>query len=158
MIKFNLKCPEGHLFESWFKSGSAFDELSKAGMVTCPECGAATFEKALMAPDVRTTKAKTPADVPAPSTPPVPSQQADMHALAAPKSEAEAALKELRRQVQDNSEYVGNNFAKEARAIHLGDAPERSIYGEASREEAKELVDDGVPVAPLPFVPSRKTN
>ncbi len=81
-----------------------------------------------------------------------------MHALAAPASPAEAALKELRRKVQDNSEYVGQKFATEARAIHLGDAPERSIYGEASSEEARKLVDDGVPVAPLPFVPTRKAN
>lgn len=86
-------------------------------------------------------------------TPPV-----GTHALAAPASPAEAALVELRRQVQDNSEYVGKSFAREARRIYLGEAKERSIYGEASREDANQLVEDGIPVAPLPFVPTRKAN
>jgi len=151
MIRFSLKCPDGHVFESWFKSNEAFETLSQSDLVTCPECGIASHEKALMAPNVNVTKAAT-SDKP---TAPV---QSDMHALAAPSSEAETALRELRRKVQDNSEYVGEKFADEARAIHLGDAPERSIYGEASRDEAQKLAEDGVPVAPLPFVPTRKTN
>jgi hypothetical protein len=151
MIRFSLKCPDGHVFESWFKSTEAFDTLRQSDMVTCPECGAAAHEKALMAPNVRTARNQNPDQ-------PVSDVQANMHALAAPSSEAEAALRELRRKVQDNSEYVGERFAEEARAIHLGDAPERSIYGETSRDEARKLVEDGVPVAPLPFVPTRKTN
>ena len=155
MICFTLKCPEGHVFDSWFKSSSAFDALAESGMIQCPDCGAAVKDKALMAPDVRTTRAAPRADAPPAE---VPDQQQNMHALAAPSSEAEAALQELRRKVQDNSEYVGKSFAKEARAIHVGDSPERSIYGEATAEEAKDLVEDGVPVAPLPFVPTRKTN
>jgi hypothetical protein len=151
MIRFSLKCPDGHVFESWFKSTEAFDTLRQSDMVTCPECGAAAHEKALMAPNVRAARNHNPDQ-------PMSDVQANMHALAAPSSEAEAALRELRRKVQDNSEYVGERFAEEARAIHLGDAPERSIYGETSRDEARKLVEDGVPVAPLPFVPTRKTN
>jgi hypothetical protein len=151
MIRFSLKCPDGHVFESWFKSTDAFESLRKSDMVTCPECGAAAHDKALMAPNVRAARDSA-------TDQPVSDVQADMHALAAPSSDAEAALKELRRKVQDNSEYVGERFADEARAIHLGDAPERSIYGETSRDEARKLIEDGVPVAPLPFVPTRKTN
>ena len=81
-----------------------------------------------------------------------------MHALTAPASPAEAALRELKRKIQEHSEYVGRDFAAEARAIHEGAAPERSIYGEANAEEARQLIEDGVPVAPLPFTPTRKTN
>lgn len=80
------------------------------------------------------------------------------HALAAPASEAEKALRALREQVQKSSEYVGDSFAREARAIHDGEAPERSIYGEASVQDARALSEEGIPVAPLPFLPTRKTN
>lgn len=143
MIRYSLKCADGHVFESWFRSGPAFDTLTVSGMVNCPECGSTEITKALMAPKVSTAEPKRPLGT---------------HAMAAPASKAEAAISELRRRVQDHSEYVGNRFASEARAIHVGDAPERSIYGEASQDEARELVDDGVPVAPLPFVPGRKAN
>ena len=78
--------------------------------------------------------------------------------VAAPSPDVEKVLTELRRKVEESSSYVGKNFASEARKIHLGEAPERAIYGEAKLEEAQALIDDGVPVAPLPFVPSRKTN
>jgi hypothetical protein len=78
--------------------------------------------------------------------------------LAAPGTDVEAALAALRRQIEANSDYVGLNFAAEARRIHAGDAPERSIYGEARADDARALIEDGVPVAPLPFVPGRKTN
>lgn len=79
-------------------------------------------------------------------------------ALNAPQSEAEAALAKMRQHVEENSDYVGANFTKEAREMHLGDAPERSIYGSANAEEAKALIEDGVPVVPLPFMPKAKTN
>jgi hypothetical protein len=78
--------------------------------------------------------------------------------LAAPQDPREAALAELRRRIEENSEYVGMNFAAEARRIHDGDAPERSIYGEAKPDEAKRLIEDGVPVAPLPFLPKARAN
>lgn len=151
MIHFSLKCDEDHEFESWFQSAAAFDKLQTAGLVTCPSCGSANVTKAIMAPRVRTSRAAKPAQ---PDTAP----QGNLHALTAPSSPAEAAMIELKKKIQDNSEYVGADFATEARKIHAGDAPERSIYGEARPEDAKQLVDDGVPVAPLPFVPVRKTN
>lgn len=78
--------------------------------------------------------------------------------LSEPNSEIERAIKTLRKKIEETSDYVGTDFAEEARAIHLGEAPERSIYGEANAEEAKSLVDEGIPVAPLPFLPGRKSN
>lgn len=153
MIKYALKCTDNHGFESWFKSADAFDRLASAGLVTCPACASTKITKAIMAPKIRT--ARSAAIKPEPSSNGTPGT---MHALTAPASKAEIALSELKKKIEDNSEYVGEGFAAEARAIHDGDAPERSIYGEASGDEARALLDDGVPVAPLPFTPTRKTN
>lgn len=145
MIKFTLKCTDGHRFESWFQSADAFEKLKANGMVSCAVCGDSGVEKALMAPQVRPgRKAST-----------GPEQEKP---LSAPASPAEQALAELKRKIEANSDYVGMNFAKEARAMHEGAAPERSIYGEAKPEDAKKLIEDGIPVAPLPFLPGRKSN
>lgn len=142
MIRYSLKCAADHGFDSWFQSGSAFDSLLAAGHVTCPVCGSAAVEKSLMAPMVRPTR----------------EEEAAKPSLGAPATDLEQALAALRRQVEENSEYVGVNFVTEARRIHAGDAPERAIYGEARADEAKKLIEDGVPVAPLPFLPARKAN
>lgn len=139
MIQFALKCADGHAFDSWFQSGEAFDKLQRAGMVSCAVCGNSKVEKAIMTPRVRASR-----DAAGP--------------LSAPASPAEQAVADLRRKVEENSDYVGEKFVEEARAIHEGSAPERSIYGEAKLEDAKKLVDEGVPVAPLPFMGNRKTN
>jgi hypothetical protein len=112
-------------------------------MVSCAVCGSTKVSKAIMAPRVRTTKGKE-----APAAPTLPTE----------KSAAEQAMAEMRAQVEKNSEYVGTNFATEARSMHLGDAPERAIYGEAKPEEAKSLIEDGIPVTSLPFMPTRKSN
>ena len=137
MIRYALSCKDGHAFESWFKSASAYDALAAAGHVACPVCGTSEVGKALMAPAVASAAPKT---------------------LSDPANPMEEAMRALRRQVEENSEYVGMNFVTEARRMHAGDAPERAIYGEARPEEAKRLIEDGVPVAPLPFFPARKTN
>ncbi|OIQ43753.1 MAG: hypothetical protein BM558_10585 [Roseobacter sp. MedPE-SW] len=182
MINYSLKCAQGHSFDSWFQSASAFDKLSAAGMVVCAFCGSTEVEKAIMAPRVRTgrkavsgigepernsSEAQAAPSAAASTDGPVPAVSADRPeggpgALSAPQSgqagEMEKALGELRRKVEENSDYVGRDFATEARAMHLGDAPERAIYGEAKPEEAKALIDDGVPVLPLPFGRGRKTN
>lgn len=142
MIRYALKCDKAHAFDSWFQSAAAFDALVAGGRVACPACGSVTVEKALMAPTVQADRA-------APTEP---------GPLAAPASEMEAALAALKREIEANSEYVGLNFAAEARKIHAGAAPERAIYGEAKLEEARKLVEEGVPVAPLPFMPPRKVN
>lgn len=143
MIRYALKCDAGHGFDSWFQSAAAFDALVAARQVACPTCGSAAVDKALMAPAVQDR-----APEPAPARRP----------LADPASEMEAALAALRREVEANSEYVGLNFVTEARRIHAGNAPERAIHGEARLEEARKLVEEGVPVAPLPFLPARKVN
>ena len=152
MIQYSLKCAEGHEFESWFQSASAFDRLATAGMVSCAVCGGTKVEKAVMAPRVRTARAAE-ARQPAPAR-----DNVGPGPLSRPASLAEQALAELRKKIEANADYVGRDFAAEARAIHAGDAPERAIYGEAKAEEAKSLIEDGAPVAPLPFIPERKTN
>jgi hypothetical protein len=146
MIRYMLRCNEGHAFESWFQSATSFDSLKAAGMVKCPDCGGTNVDKSLMAPQVR----------PARKIATGPAKEAG--ALSAPQSEREKALAALRAQVEANSDYVGLNFAAEARAIHEGTSPARSIHGEARIDEAKKLIEDGVPVAPLPFLPRAKTN
>ena len=143
MIQYSLKCENDHGFDSWFASADAYDKLADNGMVSCAVCGSTKVSKAIMAPRVRTTKGKE-----APVAPTLPTE----------KSAAEQAMAKMRAQVEQNSEYVGTNFATEARSMHLGDAPERAIYGEAKPEEAKSLIEDGIPVTPLPFMPTRKSN
>lgn len=147
MIQFTLKCAEGHRFDSWFQSTEAFDKLMGAGLVSCAVCGGVDVEKALMAPRVRPARAAAPAPAAAPGRP-----------LSAPASPAEQALAALKKKIEESSDYVGLNFAREARAIHDGTAPDRAIYGEAKPDEARKLIEDGIPVAPLPFVPGRKSN
>ncbi|MBO6898569.1 MAG: DUF1178 family protein [Shimia sp.] len=157
MINYTLKCANDHRFDSWFQSAAAFDKLKAAGMVACAVCGDTNVEKAMMAPRVR--PARSAAAKPQEPTPaPAPEAASAPGPLSQPASPAEQALKELRDHVEANSDYVGKDFASEARAMHDGDAPERPIYGEAKVEEAKALIEDGVPVAPLPFNIGRKTN
>jgi len=138
MISYTLKCDAGHQFDSWFGSAAAFDGLQEAGHLSCPVCGSTQIQKSLMAPRVSTAEGDA------------------MPALREPQSEQEKAVAELRRKVEETSDYVGSDFATQARAMHAGDAPERAIYGEAGFEQAKALVEDGVPVLPLPFAPKKK--
>lgn len=141
MIKYQLKCDQDHQFESWFASSDAFEKLRKTSMIACTGCGSTRVEKSLMAPKVTPARQKAAAPV-----------------LTKPKNEGEKAIADMRDQVEKNSEYVGLNFASEARSMHLGETENRSIYGEAKLEEAKSLIDEGIPVAPLPFMPKRNTN
>lgn len=138
MIRYTLRCKDGHAFESWFQSASAFDALSEAGHLTCSVCGGGGIEKALMAPKVAPKQTDRP--------------------LAAPATEAETAIAALRKKVEENATYVGGAFAKEARDIHEGTKPGRAIWGQATAPEAKSLIEDGIPVAPLPFGPRDKAN
>jgi len=140
MIRYALSCSRGHRFESWFQSAEAFETLTASGMLACAICGDSDVQKGLMAPSVRADKA-------APERP-----------LDAPAHKAERALAELRRHVETHSDYVGLRFAQEARDMHAGLAPERPIHGEARLDEAKKLIEEGVPIAPLPFTPTRKTS
>lgn len=155
MIKYTLKCSGKHNFDSWFQSVDAFDQLLSKGLLCCPACGDNHVEKAIMAPRIRPSRT---AAVPTGAAPVPENPAGNMHALTAASSPAEEAILELKKKIQQHSDYVGTDFAKEARAIHEGEAPARSIYGEANSDEARKLVEDGVPVAPLPFTPTRKTN
>ena len=137
MIRYALKCEDGHEFESWFESAAAFDRLVEQGHVTCSVCGALGVEKAIMSPRIRAPKARA--------------GSSEARPLSGPASPAEQALSELRKVVEKHAENVGNRFAKEARAIHDGDAPERPIYGSAKTDDARALIEDGIPVAPLPW-------
>lgn len=144
MIRYTLECENKHRFESWFQSADAFDTLDKANHVACPTCGDTTIRKSLMAPSVP-KKGNAKADESQPMT-------------NAPDPKLVEAMKELRKHVETNSDYVGKDFAREARSMHEGETPHRAIYGEANAEEAKKLIEDGVPALPLPFIPKQKTN
>ena len=141
MIQFSLRCAEGHDFDSWFASGAAFETLRAQHQLSCAICGSDKVEKALMAPRVGGS------DTPAPA-----------RKLAEPANPAEQALRALKAHVEKNATYVGRDFAREARDIHEGTKPERAIWGDVRPDDAKRLIEDGVPVAPLPFTPTRKTN
>lgn len=136
MIRYALHCDREHGFESWFQSAEAYDRLAASGMIACTVCGSVRVTKTLMAPAVR------------------PAGKAEVPSLREPAT----ALAAMRRQIEETSDYVGLNFAAEARAIHDGRIEARSIWGEARADEARKLIEDGIPVAPLPFVPARKTN
>ncbi len=147
MIKYALKCKDGHSFDSWFQSSEAFDKLQNTNMLACAVCGSQDVQKAVMAP----RRLKAGAGIEAePET-------ADEKPLSAPASPAEQYLSDMRKKIEENSDDVGREFAKEARKIHDGEAPARAIYGQASLGEVKSLVEDEIPVAPLPWS-NRKVN
>ncbi len=145
MIKYALRCADGHLFESWFKDSAAFETLSNAGQLACAVCGNPDVDKAIMAPAV-STRDESAAQIPSGNSLPEPAGP-----LSAPASPAETALRALRKHVEKNSRYVGESFAEEARRIHETDAEKEAIWGEASLDDARLLHQDGIPVTPLPW-------
>lgn len=162
MIVFDLKCENGHQFESWFKSSSAYEDLKAGGHIECPFCNSTNVTKAPMAPNVAAKgnqRSETTEYVPVPEDP------AEEVAVAAPATtakpeatpelkklmaEAEEVFDKIRKHVEDNCDNVGQDFAEEARKIHYGEAEERGIYGTATREETEELLDEGIDVMPIP--------
>jgi hypothetical protein len=177
MIRYTLHCANAHSFDSWFKSAASFEDLSQAGHISCPQCGSTDVRKSLMAPPVTTSRNKRAAEqnsdteqtlaAPPSATPQTPpTSQADQSPSsptnAAPtqpsQADIETSIAKMRNHVETTSEYVGENFTKEARAMNDGDSPSRPIYGEAKLEDAKALIEEGVPVIPLPFAPKRKLN
>ena len=141
MIVFDLQCATGHVFEAWFGSSGDFETQQTRGLIACPLCGASEIAKAVMAPAVGAKGNSRLPTVPMRGGSPPP---AEIKAMLAKLAEAQAT-------VLANSEYVGNAFAATARAIHEGDAPGRAVHGQASMAEARSLIEDGVPVAPLPL-------
>jgi hypothetical protein len=142
MIKYALQCDAAHEFEGWFGSSADYDDQAARGLVECPVCGSRGVSKQIMAPAVAGTKAQR-------AAPAVDPKMREMMMT---------AMGEVRRHVEDNFDYVGDAFAREARAIHEGKSEERGIYGEASPTEVKALVEDGVRVAPLPPAAPKKTD
>lgn len=142
MIQYSLKCKNGHRFDSWFQSASAFDDLEGRGLLSCPQCGTSYVSKSLMAPQIPAKRTQD--------------QMPTQPMTSGSDAEIGEMIAKLRKKVEDNADYVGARFATEARAMHDGDVPERAIYGQANAEEAKALVEDGVPVLPLPFTPKQK--
>jgi hypothetical protein len=153
MIRYSLHCDRGHTFESWFQSSSAYESQEKRKLVNCPVCDSAKVERSIMAPQIVSKKgrdgaipapAQQPAEVTAPGSTPL---------LMAQERELRTKLKELRDHIVKNADNVGERFANEARKMHYGDIDHRPIYGEASPEEARSLIDEGVEVSPLPVLP-----
>ena len=161
MIRYSLKCAEGHAFEAWFRDSAAFDSLAAAGRLSCAVCGDSRVVKAIMAPALAGQDRAAPAEDAAPparqkaAAPAAPPADNPAPMLSGPVGALEQALTQLRRFLQDKADYVGRGFADEARRIHLGEAGERAIWGEASPEEAKALTEEGIPVSPLPFLSRR---
>jgi hypothetical protein len=161
MIRYRLKCEKRHEFEAWFASSAAFDRQVKRGQIACPRCGTAKVHKSLMAPNIikgvkrarAARAAEQPAAEPAAAAPqPPPPPPAETHRLAA-HGELAKAMRKLRTEIEAKSEYVGPRFPEEARKIHYEEAPARGIYGEATREEAQALSEEGIEFFPLPSLP-----
>jgi hypothetical protein len=133
MILFDLRCTKGHVFEAWFRDNASFDSQAEAGAVNCPACGSRKVEKAPMAPRIGK------------------GNEVGRQQMAKELTEMKRQLKELQTKIEANCDYVGNNFAEEARRIHYGEAAHRDIYGEATDEEAKELNEEGIDFARIPW-------
>jgi hypothetical protein len=154
MIRYNLRCDRGHAFESWFQSSSAYEAQEKRKLVSCPACGSTKVERAIMAPQIVSKKSKDSANVAAsPAAPTEAAAPASTPLMMAQERELRAKLKELRDHIVKNADNVGERFPNEARKMHYGDIEHRPIYGEASPEEARSLIDEGVEVSPLPVLP-----
>ncbi len=133
MILFDLRCAKGHVFEAWFRNNASYESQEKAGAVNCPSCGSRRIEKAPMAPRIGKGSRLT------------------RRQMAAQLSEMKRQLKELQAKVEANCDYVGSGFAEEARRIHYGEVERRDIYGEATDDEARELDDEGIEFARIPW-------
>jgi hypothetical protein len=150
MILYQLNCDREHSFEAWFKDGATCDRQLKRNTVECPSCGSVEVAKALMAPRVgKKGNARAIAPIESPS-PPVPAPASKAAVIPA---ELRQALMAVRKQIEANCDYVGDNFAEEARKIHHGETEARGIYGEATDAEHEDLIEDGIEVARVPWVP-----
>ncbi|SRR5579883_186955 len=147
MIKYSLVCDKDHAFESWFPDSESFDQLARRGLVACPECDSTRVGKALMAPAVVGGRKKVEAAVAAESPP------ANVALVDERQRRLRELAKELRQEIMTKTDDVGRRFPEEARAIHAGEAPLRSIRGQATPDEARALLEEGVGVLPIPPAP-----
>ena len=156
MIHYNLRCKKGHAFESWFQSSSAYEAQERRQLVSCPVCGSTQVERAIMSPQIVSKKGR---EITAPEPTPTPVASTEVAApsptplLMAQEQELRTKLKELRDHIVKNADNVGERFPNEARKMHYGDIEHRPIYGEASPDEARTLIEEGVEVMPLPVLP-----
>lgn len=161
MIRYALACERSHEFESWFPSSAAYDEQVERSLVGCPVCGSTNITKQLMRPSIarrdlghqRTVEnhaEETPAQLPAVVDTPEPAPPVAL--LSEREHQLRAMLREIREHVTKNAEDVGDRFVDEARRMHYGETEHRSIYGEATIDEAKALIEEGVEVQPLPVI------
>jgi hypothetical protein len=153
MIHYQLRCGQDHSFDGWFKDSATFEKQAKRGLIECPECGGSDVERALMAPAVSTREA-----VPAPVAPREPKAEVlppERPVAASGRLPAQvlATLQRLRAEVEKSCDYVGDAFADEARKIHRGESEHRAIYGETTPDQAESLVDEGIEIAAIPWVP-----
>jgi hypothetical protein len=160
VIKYALVCEKGHDFESWFQNSEAYDKQAKRKLVSCPTCGSTKVEKSLMAPRLSGTRKKRQGGPERLDTetasPPSASESAPVAIVSEQEREFRAKLKELREHLTSNSEYVGPKFSEEARRMHYGEIEHRSIYGEASPDDAKALHEEGIEFHPLPVLPDER--
>ncbi len=154
MIHYQLRCRHAHEFDGWFKDSAAFELQAERGLVSCPECADTGVTRALMTPAVpRKARTTSPQAVPA-SPPPIPATPAPPKAAAGPlPAQVFAVLQRMRAEVERNCDYVGEQFADEARKIHRGESERRGIYGESTPEQAEALADEGIEVSQIPWVP-----
>jgi hypothetical protein len=157
MIRYALVCERKHNFEIWFSDSGDYDRQRKRGLVTCPVCDSGKVEKAIMAPAISRAgkKRSAPIEAPQPAPEAVPAPE-NVAVISPQERELRTKLKELRDHLTRNSDNVGTRFSEEARKMHYGETPHRSIYGEASPQEAKELVDEGIEFHPLPVLPDER--
>jgi hypothetical protein len=166
MIRYALVCSKGHSFESWFQNSAAYDKQAKRGLVECPACGNTKVEKALMAPKLSGTKKRGTPALPAPAVEaapmasesvPAPVETPAPVAMMSPEErEFRTKLKELRDHITKNADNVGRKFPEEARKMHYGEIEHRSIYGEASPQEAEDLHEEGIEFHPIPVLPDER--
>lgn len=153
MIHYDLRCSEDHAFDGWFKDSAAFERLAKRGLVECPHCGNTKVERALMSPAVpRKGNAGLPVPAPAPA-PQSPEPQQTAVATGPIPAQMRAMLQKMRAEVEKHCDYVGPQFAEEARKMHRGESDKRGIYGETSPEQAESLAEEGIEFSRIPWVP-----
>jgi hypothetical protein len=157
MIRYTLVCDSAHQFESWFADSSAYDKQSKRNLVACPQCGSTKVEKAIMAPRLATSKRRKPAaEVPAPTPVAAAPDTTPVAMLSPQERELRSKLKELRDHLTKNADDVGQKFPEQARKMHYGEIEHRSIYGQASPDEARDLAEEGIEFHPLPILPDER--
>lgn len=150
MILYALNCSRDHDFEAWFRNSDAFDKQAAKGIVACPHCGDTEIRKAIMAPRIGKGRKGAESAPPPTSETPAKPLPPGTHVMAPQIGEM---LQELRRNVEDNCDYVGDRFAEEARRIHYGEAEQRGIYGEATDSDAEALSEEGIDVGRIPWLP-----